>query len=57
MKEFKIIEFKKSKYTNEAIEKQLEEKSSEGWEVLSMNVDMSADLRGVVIVLLQKDKS
>jgi hypothetical protein len=57
MKEFKIIEFKKSKYSNEAIEKQLEEKSSEGWEVVSMNVDMSADLRGVVIVLLQKEKS
>ena len=57
MKEFKIIEFKRSKYSNEAIEKQMEEKSSEGWEVVSMNVDMSADLRGVVIVLLQKDKS
>lgn len=48
---------KKSKYSNEAIEKQMEEKSSAGWEVVSMNVDMSADLRGVVIVLLQKDKS
>ena len=35
----------------------MEEKSSEGWEVVSMNVDISADLRGVVIVLLQKDKS
>ena len=57
MKEFKIIEFKKSKYSNESIEKQMEEKSSEGWEVVSMNVDLSADLRGVVIVLLQKDKS
>ena len=57
MKEFKIIEFKKSKYSNEAIEKQLEEKSSEGWEVVSMNVDLSVDLRGVVIILLQKEKS
>ena len=56
MKSFKILEFKKSKTTNEEIEKILEEKSSEGWEVVSMSIDLSKDIKGIMVILLQKDK-
>ena len=54
MKEFKIIEFRKQK-TYESVEKSLAEKAAEGWETVSMTVDVSADLRGVIVVLLQRE--
>ncbi len=56
MKEYKIAEFKKSRTPNEEIERFLAEKSAEGWEVVSLTVDISADLRGTVIILLQKEQ-
>ena len=54
MKKYKILEFKKSQYNNDAIEDVLTEKSSEGWEVVSMYTDVSTDLKGVVTVLLKQ---
>ena len=51
---FKILEFKKSQYCYEAIEKALSEKVSEGWKVVSMNTDVSSDIKGVIVVLLQQ---
>ncbi len=56
MKEFKFLEFRKDKKSYEFMEKSLEEKTAEGWDVVSMTVDISTDLRGVVVVLLQRDK-
>lgn len=56
MKEFKILEFKNKKTSHEEIESILMEKSSEGWEVVSMTCDMSMDIRGVILVLIQRDK-
>ena len=55
MKEFKIIEFRKQK-TYEMVEEALAERSAEGWETVSMTVDVSSDLKGVVVVLLQREK-
>lgn len=55
MKEFKILEFKSNKTTYEEIEKILGEKSAEGWEVVSMHTDISKDIRGMIVVLLQRD--
>ncbi|MBR3808939.1 MAG: DUF4177 domain-containing protein [Clostridia bacterium] len=57
MKEFKILEFKTSKANFEDIENVLAEKSNEGWEVVSMSFDMSKDLRGTILVLIQKQVS
>ena len=57
MKEFKLIEFKKDQKEKEHIEKTLADYSAEGWEVVSMTVDLSKDLRGVVVVLMQRDKA
>ena len=54
MKEFKIIELKKQK-TYETVEKTLAERSAEGWETVSMTVDVSSDLKGVIVVLLQRE--
>lgn len=54
MKEFKVLSFKKEK-TFETVEKALAEKSAEGWDVVSMDVDLSSDLRGTVLVLLQRE--
>ena len=54
MTNFKILEFKKSQYTYEAIEKDLSEKYSAGWKVISMHTDVSTDLKGIVVVLLQQ---
>lgn len=54
MKEFKIIEFRKQK-TYEMVEEALAERSAEGWETVSMTVDVSSDLKGVVVVLLQRE--
>ena len=56
MKEFKSIEFKKNKTPYEEIEKVLSDMTAKGWEVVNMTVDMSSDIRGIVIVLLQRDK-
>ena len=56
MKEFEFVEFKKDNKAYENMKKALEEKSGEGWEVVSMTSDMSADIRGVIVVLLQRDK-
>lgn len=56
MKDFKILEFKNSKTDYEDIENVLAEKSNEGWEVVSMYTDMSKDLRGTILVLIQKNK-
>ena len=56
MKEFKILEFKNSKTSYEEVESILSEKSSEGWEVISMSTDMSKDIRGIILVLIQRDK-
>ena len=55
MKEFQFIEFKKSKQTYKEIENVLKEKSAMGWEVISMTIDVSVDLRGVVVILLQRE--
>ena len=55
MKEFRIIELKRKK-TWQAAEALLEEKSSQGWEVVSVSVDQSADIRGTVLVVLQREK-
>ena len=57
MKEFKLIEFKKDQKEKEHIEQTLADYSAEGWEVVSMTVDLSKDLRGVVVVLMQRDKA
>lgn len=56
MKEFKVLEFKKGNTSYGEIENILAEKSAEGWEVVSMTTDMSKDIRGMILVLLQKDK-
>ncbi len=56
MKEFKVLEFKKDKKDAKTIEQTLEQKTSEGWEVVSMTVDLSRDLRGIIVVLLQREK-
>lgn len=55
MKVFKILEFKKHKNSYEEIEKILSQKSSEGWDVVSMDIDLSEDLRGKFMFLLQKN--
>ncbi len=55
MKEFKILEFKKEKKSYQHIEKALAEKSAEGWDVVSMTSDLSTDIRGVIVVLLQRE--
>lgn len=56
MKEYRIIEFRKSQTPYEEIEKKLSELSAEGWETAGFDVDMTADIRGKVVVLLQRDK-
>ena len=56
MKEFKIIKFEKPNKSYELIEKSLEQKSSEGWEVVNMTMDMCTDIRGTMLVLLQREK-
>ena len=56
MKEFKILEFKRSKTSYEEIERILAEKTSEGWETVSMSTDMSKDIRGIILLLLQREK-
>ena len=55
MKEFKILEFKSNKTPYEEIEKILGEKSADGWDVVSMHTDLSKDIRGSIVVLLQRD--
>ncbi len=55
MKEFKILEFRKEKKSYQYIEKALAEKSAEGWDVVSMTSDLSTDIRGVIVVLLQRE--
>ena len=57
MKEFQFLEFKKEKKSYENMEKTLADKSAEGWEIVSMTADISTDLRGIIIVLLQRDPS
>lgn len=57
MKEYKIIEFRKAKTPYEEIEKALSDLSSEGWETVGFDVDMTADIRGKVVVLLVRDKT
>ena len=56
MKEFKFAEFARNKKSYEEIEKALSGLSAEGWEVASMTVDISLDLRGRVVVLLEREK-
>ncbi len=56
MKEFKILEFKKKKTSYEQIEYDLAKMSAEGWDVVSMHTDISEDLTGKIIVLLQKER-
>jgi hypothetical protein len=55
VKEFLILERRKEK-TYQAIEALLEEKSSQGWEVVSVSIDLSSDLRGTVLIVLQREK-
>ena len=55
MKEFLILERRKEK-TYQTIEALLEEKSSQGWEVVSVSIDQSSDLRGTVLIVLQREK-
>ena len=54
MKKYKILEFKKSQYSYEQIEDVLTNKTSEGWEAISMYTDISSDLKGIVTVLLKQ---
>ena len=56
MKEFRILEFRKAKHSVEEIENVLAQKSAEGWEVVSLSSDLSVDIRGAFIVLLQREK-
>jgi hypothetical protein len=56
MKEFKFLEFKREKKSYELIEKALADKSAEGWEVVSATADISKDISGMIVVLLQRDK-
>ncbi|MBO4384411.1 MAG: DUF4177 domain-containing protein [Clostridia bacterium] len=56
MKEYKIVEFKRAKTTNEDIEKALSELSAEGWEAVSLDLSAADDLRGTVIVLLVRNR-
>ena len=56
MKEFKILEFKNCKNTYEEIESVLSEKTSDGWDVVSFSTDMSKDIKGRIIVLIQRNK-
>ncbi len=56
MKEFKILELKRSKHPYAEIEQTLEGCSAQGWEVVSLSVDTGSDLRGIVVILLQRDK-
>jgi hypothetical protein len=55
VKEFLILERRKEK-TYQTIEALLEEKSSQGWEVVSVSIDLSSDLRGTVLIVLQREK-
>ena len=55
MKEFQFLEFRKEQKAYALMERTLAEKSAEGWEVISMTSDLSADIRGIIIVLLQRD--
>ncbi len=55
MKEFLILERRKEK-TYQTIEALLEEKSSQGWKVVSVSIDQSSDLRGTVLIVLQREK-
>ena len=55
MKEYQFLEFKKNKQTYKEIESVLKEKSAMGWEVISMTIDVSVDLRGIVVFLLQRE--
>ena len=55
MKEYQFLEFKKYKQTYKEIESVLKEKSAMGWEVISMTIDVSVDLRGIVVILLQRE--
>lgn len=55
MKEYQFLEFKKNKQTYKEIESVLKEKSAMGWEVISMTIDVSVDLRGIVVILLQRE--
>ena len=41
MKEYKVLEFKKKKDFAVMLEQPLAERSAEGWEVVSMTVDIS----------------
>ena len=54
MTQFKILEFKKSQYSYDAIENALSQKVSEGWKVISLHTDVSTDLKGIVVALLQQ---
>ena len=56
MKEFKIIEEKKPK-TYEKIEELLQEKSAEGWEIVSISTDISSDIKGRILIVLQREKT
>ena len=55
MKEYQFLEFKKNKQTYKEIESVLKEKSAMGWEVISMTIDVSVDIRGIVVILLQRE--
>ena len=55
MKEFKIVEFRKKDKDPGNIERKLAEYANNGWDVISMTSDLSRDISGVYIVLLQRD--
>ena len=54
MKEFKILEFKKEK-TYQNVEQVLAQYAAEGWEVVSLSSDLSSDIRGKLLILLQRE--
>ncbi len=54
MKEFKILEFKKEK-TYQNVEQVLAQYATEGWEVVSLSSDLSSDIRGKLLILLQRE--
>ena len=58
MKEFKIIEVDRKEINKDYsyAESIMEEQSAEGWEVVSVTSDMSVDIRGKLLITLQRDK-
>lgn len=55
MKEYKVYELKKEK-NYENVEAFLQEKSVEGWQLVSMSSDISKDIRGMLLLVMEREK-